>query len=426
MTFGSLWRMVAFGFAVALTAGAVRAQEPVGLRGHGGPVRAVAVMPDGRVASAGFDGSIIIWDMATGRATRVLRFHDTAVNALIARPDGCLISGGEDARIAVWCGDTAVPREVLTGHAGPVSALAFDGQRIVSGGWDRTVRIWSEGGKPVETAAPVTSIAAGGDGSMVLVTMYDGRLELSRPDVAPLKAIFPAAINGSATLTGGHFLLAGADGRLREIDETLQVVREFELPDGPLTTVAVSPDGRTIATGGMRTPVTLIDWPSGAVRARILGPGLPLWAMAFSRDGRELYTGGADRAVRRFDIVTGKTIGADVTPVDMSAPPEPKDRGAQVFRACRACHGLTAGDTNLAGPTLHHIMGRRIASAPGYDYSAPFKVLDIVWTPETIAKLFEVGPLMFTPGTKMPEQRITDPEDRKALVEWLARVTVGK
>ena len=104
--------------------------------------------------------------------------------------------------------------------------------------------------------------------------------------------------------------------------------------------------------------------------------------------------------------------------------PDEKTRGAAVFRACRACHGLTAADSNLAGPTLHRIMGRSIARLEGYDFSIPLRAMDIIWTPETIAKLFEVGPAQYTPGTKMPEQRITDPEDRAALVEWLGRVTV--
>jgi cytochrome c len=46
-----------------------------------------------------------------------------------------------------------------------------------------------------------------------------------------------------------------------------------------------------------------------------------------------------------------------------------------------------------------------------------------VWTPETVSKMFEVGPMTYTPGTKMPEQTIGAPEDRKALVEFLGRVT---
>jgi cytochrome c len=54
------------------------------------------------------------------------------------------------------------------------------------------------------------------------------------------------------------------------------------------------------------------------------------------------------------------------------------------------------------------------------------KKLDIVWTPETVSKLFEVGPTQYTPGTKMPEQTIGSAEDRKALVEFLAKVTTNR
>ena len=60
---------------------------------------------------------------------------------------------------------------------------------------------------------------------------------------------------------------------------------------------------------------------------------------------------------------------------------------------------------------------------PGYDFSEPLKKLDIVWTPETVAKLFEVGPMKYTSGTKMPEQRIGSADDRKALTDFLARAT---
>jgi cytochrome c len=72
---------------------------------------------------------------------------------------------------------------------------------------------------------------------------------------------------------------------------------------------------------------------------------------------------------------------------------------------------------------LHGIFGRRIASLPGYSYSEPLKHLDIVWTPETLARLFEIGPARYTPGTKMPEQQIGSPEDRAALIKFLERAT---
>jgi cytochrome c len=94
-----------------------------------------------------------------------------------------------------------------------------------------------------------------------------------------------------------------------------------------------------------------------------------------------------------------------------------------VFRACVACHALGPDEGQRAGPSLHGLFGRPIASAPGYDYSQALEAMDIVWTPETVAALFEQGPSRYTPGTKMPEQVIGSAEDRTALIEFLKRAT---
>jgi cytochrome c len=151
-----------------------------------------------------------------------------------------------------------------------------------------------------------------------------------------------------------------------------------------------------------------------------------VWSVAFTSDGNELVTGGGDRMVRRWSTLTGEPIGA----LAMARPGDELaafngDRGAQVFQACVACHTLTPDQGNRAGPTLHGVFGRRIATLPGYNFSPPLKALDIVWTPETVSKLFEVGPATYTPGTKMPEQRITSADDRAALADFLARATVA-
>src|SRR6185369_14923941 len=135
-------------------------------------------------------------------------------------------------------------------------------------------------------------------------------------------------------------------------------------------------------------------------------------------------TGGADRMVRRWDAQSGDHIGA----VPLAAADDPLaayagDPGAEIYRACVACHTLSPDQGNRAGRTLHGIFGRRIASLPGYNFSDALKNLDIVWTPETVSKLFEVGPTEYTPGTKMPEQTIGSAEDRKALVDFLAKTT---
>ena len=133
---------------------------------------------------------------------------------------------------------------------------------------------------------------------------------------------------------------------------------------------------------------------------------------------------GTDRMIRRWNALTGDHIGQ----VAMGGAGDPLaayagDRGAEVFRACVACHTLTTDEGNRAGPTLHGIFGRRIATLPGYSFSPSLKKLDIVWSPETVSKLFEIGPMIYTPGTKMPEQKIGSAEDRAALVTFLEKVT---
>ena len=115
------------------------------LRGHGGPVRAVAVLADGSIVSGSFDTAVIRWDAARGAAIAVLRFHQGSVNAVAALPDGRFASAGEDAVIPVWSPGRTAPDAVLRGHQGPIVALAAAGSVLASASWDRSVRVWDLG-----------------------------------------------------------------------------------------------------------------------------------------------------------------------------------------------------------------------------------------------------------------------------------------
>ena len=197
---------------------------------------------------------------------------------------------------------------------------------------------------------------------------------------------------------------------------------EVQASPTPVISVAVSRDGALVAAAGIRGTVAVIERAARKLARTLVGPGLPVWSVAFLPDSRTMITGGADRMVRRWDAVTGEHIGA----VTMGAPEDPLaayagDPGAEIFRACVACHTLSPDEGNRAGPTLAGIFGRRIAALPGYNFSDALKKIDIVWTPETVAKLFEIGPMAYTPGTKMPEQRIGSAADRKALTDFLER-----
>ncbi|MDP3256086.1 MAG: c-type cytochrome [Bosea sp. (in: a-proteobacteria)] len=401
------------------------------LRGHGGPVRAIAVAPDGASAMTGsFDQSAILWSLSGGTAEAVLRFHDGAVNAVAAVPGLGFATGAEDGRIALWRGAAAVPAEIIEGHKGPVAALAVsaDGRRIASASWDGTARVTARGGGAAVAfeghQGPVNGVAFLPGGGLVTAG-YDATLRIWPADAgAPRIVTLSAPLNGVVVAADGEIAVAAADGRLRLFGPDGEARGEVTVGETPLIALALSSDGTTLAAGGLRGQVALIDRAARRIRATLVGPGLPVWSLAFLPDGRQILSGGADRLVRRWNAVTGEHIGTVVprAGADVLAAFNGV-RGAQVFRACAACHTLTPSDGNRAGPTLHGIFGRRIASAPGYAYSEAFKTMDIVWTKETVAKLFEIGPNAYTPGTKMPEQTIGSAEDRQALVDWLEKVT---
>jgi cytochrome c len=403
------------------------------LRGHDGPVRALAISPDGATAISGsFDSSAIRWSLVRNSAEQVLRFHDGAINAVAILKDGGIATAGEDARIAIWRAGEQTPASVLQGHQAPVVALAVspDGSTLASASWDGTLRLWPlAGGGPRVLEGHhqnVNGVAFAPDGRSIISAGYDATLRIwpLADGGSPAITTLPTPLNTVAVAPDGEIVAAGADGKIYFFSQSGEPRGEVEAGPTPVISLAISADGKLVAAAGIRGSVAIIERASRKLARTLVGPGLPVWSAAFLPDNRTLLTGGADRMIRRWDATTGDPIGS----IAVGGPEDPLaafagDPGAEVFRACGACHTLTPDAGNRAGPTLAGIFGRRIASLPGYNFSEALKKLEIVWTPETVAKLFEVGPATYTPGTKMPEQRIGSPQDRAALVKFLEKVT---
>jgi cytochrome c len=405
------------------------------LRGHGGPVKALAISSDGTHAISGsFDTSAIRWSLSRNTAEQVLRFHDGAVNAVVYLKDGRVVTAGADAHIVVWSAGQPQPEKVFDGHSGPVSNLAVspDGSMIASASWDRSVRLWPVNGGPVRVleghGQNVNGVAFTPDGKSVVSAGYDATLRIW-PLAGGSAAVhtLPSPLNAVAVGPDGEIATAGANGKVYFLSPAGETLGDVEASPNPVIALTISPDGNLVAAAGIRGSVAVIDRKTRKLAHTLVGPGLPVWSVAFFPDSRTLLTGGADRMIRRWDASNGEPIGAAV----IGAPDDPLaayagDHGAEIFRACIACHTLSSDEGNKAGPTLSGLFGRRIATLPGYNFSPALKKLDIVWTPETVSKLFEVGPAAYTPGTKMPEQTIGSAEDRKALVDFLTKVTTKK
>jgi len=404
--------------AVSLHAGSVTAQDT---GGHAGPVSALAAR-DGAILSGGFDGRAILWGPEAQRANRVLRFHDGNVTAVSFLADGRLVTGGQDGRIAIW--DSLSNEPLLTTPHGiaPVSALAVapDDRRIAIGFWDGRLMVFDPDQGPIQEvqahAGRLSGLAFLSSGDLVSV---GADLRFTRWDAAlsPLaRTGLPDLPNGLAR-AGDRLAVIFAEGALRLFSADGALLPERFLSERPLIAVAATP--HTVAAAAVDGAIWLLEADTLRFRAGVPAENGPVWALALSQD--TLFAGGVTGAIRRFSTADGALIGGGLA--SLADDFHDGSRGAEVYRACAICHSLEPGDHTRAGPSLHGIFDRPIASVEGYAFSPALRDLDIVWTPRTVAELFEVGPDLYTPGSRMPDQRVADPADRQALVEFLDRAS---
>jgi len=308
-------------------------------------------------------------------------------------------SASWDHTARLWDLARLKPGPVLEGHQGPVNAVAFsaDGTRVFSASADGTIGVWSAA-----------------DGSFQRPLLRHGW-----------------GINVLARLPGGDRLVyGGLNGSVAMVDgETGATVMELPAHERPVLALTVLEKPGIIAIGGGDGVIRVLRSADGSEIEQYRNPYGPVWALAFAADGTALYYGGLDDFATLWRIAPREPFEAIDSPFPrrFQVRGEASDRIAagelQFARKCSVCHTLQADGRNRAGPTLHKVFGRKIGTLEGYPYSEALKKLDIVWTPETLGKLFELGPEVFTPGSKMPLQKMTDTDQRDALIAYLELAT---
>jgi eukaryotic-like serine/threonine-protein kinase len=117
--------------------------------GHSGPVYGLAFSPDGeRLATAGWDRTVIIWNTRDGIPIKKFTAHDEGVWAVTFAPCGkVLATVGQDGKIKVWDAETGQELARFGGHRGTVHTIRFneDGSQLITGGRDGDVRVWDTG-----------------------------------------------------------------------------------------------------------------------------------------------------------------------------------------------------------------------------------------------------------------------------------------
>jgi cytochrome c len=101
--------------------------------------------------------------------------------------------------------------------------------------------------------------------------------------------------------------------------------------------------------------------------------------------------------------------------------PDAQPEVPAAFEPCLSCHAYQPDSEPMEGPSLWGVVGRRIASAEGYDYSAALKGVEGTWDRATLDR-FLANTKAFAPGLRMTLGGVRDPADRAVVLDFLERL----
>jgi WD40 repeat protein len=292
--------------------------------GHTGPVRSVALSPDGRYALSGGglqqgDRTMRLWDVATGKEFRQFMGHTGPIQSVAFSPDGRqALSGCRDHLIRLWDVESGklvrvFAGQLFAGHTDVVNSVTFspDGRLALSGSFDKTLRLWDvASGKELRTFAGhtmrVLQVAFSPDGGRALSASDDKTMRLW--DVASGKELHcfrghADAVECVAFSPDGHRALSGSyDTTIRLWDlESKQELGSFTRHRSWVNSVTFSRDGRRALSASADRTIRLWDVASRRERCRFEGHTDQVWSAVFSTDERYILSCSSDRTLRLWE-----------------------------------------------------------------------------------------------------------------------------
>lgn len=271
---------------------------------HVSSVSSVAVSSDGSfIVSGSYDGSAIVWDVATQAIRHTLRGHDLEVYAVAISADGKTIAtGSRDAAVVLWNADDGTERRRMPGHNYRVASLDFspDGRWLVSGGMEGRVIVWdvAQGleARRLPEELPVFGVAFGADNQTVAVgtgsaaSTYLKVWNLAnekRPTSKAWKGFADAISSVDISPDGTKVLACGNPVKLIDLKRGSESTMNINRP----TSLRYSPDGKTVA-GYQGDHLQL--WSANSFTEQQSIPLRFARDVAFTPDGRHIVTANAN------------------------------------------------------------------------------------------------------------------------------------
>jgi hypothetical protein len=266
-----------------------------------------------------------------GQRLLTLVGHAGAVNAVAFSPNGqMLVSGSTDKSVKVWDASGGQLLQTLSSGSGVVTSVAFtpNGKRIVSGTFDRSVNVWdSNSGQLLLSARTdtggswnkvpsVSSIAISPDSTRVVVGSGDWTVLLlslvTGEQLAPFRdhtlEHYDVVTSVAFFPNGKVIVSASRDGTVKIWDaETGRIQRTLTDHAGPVLSVAVSPDGKRLAAAGFGSAIVIWSATGQLVR-KITAESDRVESIVFSADSKQIIAAGSNSIIAVFDADSGQLL----------------------------------------------------------------------------------------------------------------------